>query len=325
MTLPLADAPGTNAGKTPPLAQRPKKTGMARIGGGPAAILCATSLMALQDTVIKMMSVDLPLWQLFFIRSVLAMMFMAPLLRSDVRQRLREAIQPWVMVRSILIVLMYICFYAAVPLVELSLVAAIYYTGPIFIVILSSFFLKERITLLSLAVMAVAFSGVIVLLQPVASDHILAALLPLASALCYAFAAVFTQRYTRLTHPWTLTLSLNIVFCISGACGMLLFSLLDTKVDYPFLFNAWSHLSLSDLASLAGLALISLAIHLFLARAYQLGPVPVVASLDYSYLGFAALWSILLLGAQPGWATLTGTLLIGGAGVVSILKGRNSA
>jgi drug/metabolite transporter (DMT)-like permease len=170
--------------------------------------------------------------------------------------------------------------------------------------------------------MMVAFSGVIVVLRPTTNGVLYAAMLPLGSALCYALAAVLTRRFAAAVDLWSLTLSLNIVFVVFGAGGIATLSIVDPGIPYPFLFEAWFPLYFDGLVIILGLAVISLAIHIFLARAYQLGPIQVVASLDFSYLGFAALWSAVIFGIQPGWYTVAGTTLICGAGIALVLRDR---
>ncbi|MFC4734027.1 hypothetical protein [Salipiger abyssi] len=70
------------------------------------------------------------------------------------------------------------------------------------------------------------------------------------------------------------------------------------------------------------LAIISIAIHVLLARAYQLGPTVVVAGLDFSYLVFAALWAVVFFGTIPNLPVVTGTCLIGGAGLWGVMSSR---
>lgn len=137
-----------------------------------------------------------------------------------------------------------------------------------------------------------------------------AALIPLISALCYALAAVVTRGRLDTSDLWALTFSLNIVFAAIGGAGILTTALLGRPDAYPFLLSPWVALDLTVIATLAVLAAISIAIHLLLARAYQLGPTAVVAGLDFSYLGFAVFWAILLLGTFPDGATVLGTVLI---------------
>lgn len=268
----------------------------------------------------KLMSEGLPLWQFFILRSLLIL----PILAIPVWRRagFRSAVMPWMLARSGLIVAMYVFFYAGMPVLGLPVISAVYYTGPVFIVLLSSLILGERVTRSRIAAVLVAFAGVLIVLRPGGEAFSVAALIPLLSALCYALAAVVTRGRLDTSDPWALTFSLNIVFVAVGGAGILTTALLGQPDAYPFIMTPWSRLDLSVIASLVVLAAISIAIHLLLARAYQLGPTAVVAGLDFSYLGFAMLWAILFLGTLPDGATVLGTILIGAGGLRGVLRRR---
>lgn len=294
---------------------------LARLGG-PVAILCATALMALQDALVKLLSAGLPLWQLFFLRSVLVLPLLAALLLRADRARLRPAFNRWVLLRSALIVAMYVFFYAALPSLELPVVSAVYYTGPLFIVLFSGLFLRETVNRSQWTAVVVAFVGVLIVLRPAGDAFSMAALIPLASALCYAVAMVTTRGRMGSVDAWVLTFSLNVVFTGVGLAGSIAAALIARPESYPFLLTAWAPLNGENGPVVALLALISIAIHVLLARAYQLGPTALVAGLDFSYLVFAALWAIVFFATIPSIPVIAGTCLIGGAGLWGVMSMR---
>ncbi|MGI2036099.1 DMT family transporter [Rhizobium panacihumi] len=289
---------------------------------GPTAILIATALMSFQDTVVQASSANLPLWQLFLLRSMIAIPLIVFLIRRSWKQCLRAALAPWTLIRSILIVAMYVCFYAALPVIDLSVVAAVYYTGPLLIVAFSALLLGDRIGRAQFFAMAVAFCGVLLVIRPDQDSFSVAALIPLLSALLYAFAAVATRARLAFENAWSLILSLNIVFVVVGGCGVCILTILQPEQSYPFLLMWWTPVGSVEILVLLTLAVISIGIHLFLARGYQLGPMSVVAGLDFSYLGFAALWAFCLLGTLPAWPTVAGTVFIGLGGLWGLASNR---
>jgi len=278
-------------------------------------ILAATAVMAFQDAIVKLLSATMPLWQLFLLRSLIAI----PLLLAMRRPRhawsdIRAATSPWLLARSLLLVFMYVAFYAALPMLDLSVVAACYYTAPIFIVLLTAAALKERVPPNQLLAIGVAFCGVLIILHPTGDVFSFFMLIPLASALFYALAAVITRGRTSRVSPWTLTLSLNLCFAALGTIGVGVLSAAGSDPSYPFLLTAWTPLGADAWASLALLAVISIGIHLALARAYQAGPTSVVASFDYAYLVFAAIWGFVLFGTIPDVFVISGTIIIAASG-----------
>ncbi|SIT12918.1 DMT family transporter [Paracoccus saliphilus] len=288
--------------------------------GGPAAILCATMLMALQDALVKLLSAGLPLWQFFLLRSLLILPLLAALIARTGCDRLRPALNRWVLLRSTLIVAMYVFFYAALPVLELPVVSAVYYTGPLFIVLFTGLLLREPVLLAQWGAVIVAFIGVLIVLRPAGDDFSLFALIPLASALCYALAMIATRGRMGDVDPWVLTFSLNLVFAATGLAGIGLSALIASPEIYPFLLTAWAPLDSDNTTVVALLAVISIVIHVLLAQAYQLGPTVVVAGLDFLYLGFATVWAALFFGTFPGLPVILGTCLIGVAGLLGVLS-----
>lgn len=84
-------------------------------------VMTATLMMAFQEALVKLISNDLSIWQLFFIRSLLTILllscyaFLFPQ-RASVSPTFRQ----WSLLRSSLIILMYVAFYAALSLLDLS-------------------------------------------------------------------------------------------------------------------------------------------------------------------------------------------------------------
>ncbi|NIE75909.1 DMT family transporter [Pantoea sp. Ap-967] len=285
---------------------------------GPAFIVLATSLMALQDVMVKIFSDSLPLWQLFFLRSIALIPFLLWMANKN-KISWRDVCGVAVNLRSLLIVAMYVAFYAAMPSLDLPVIAACYYTAPLIITALSAAILKKKISKTQLALMLIAFLGVLVVLRPDKYSFSLFILIPFAAALFYATSAILTRSEVSHISPLAILLSLNVIFVIVGGIGIAVCFALDSAESYPFLLTPWQPLEAENVGTTILLGLISLAIHYLLARAYQLGPTTVVAGLDFSYLAFASLWSFLLMSLTPEIHVLVGTAMIAGAGLVTVL------
>ena len=92
-------------------------------------IILTVFALSLGDALIKGLSLAFPLWQLFVLRSLIAI----PLLILFVRFRspttdLIPKVWFWVVVRSLLLSIMWIAYYAALPFVDLAVAGAVYYT-----------------------------------------------------------------------------------------------------------------------------------------------------------------------------------------------------
>ncbi len=283
-------------------------------------IVLTVAAMALTDAFVKFSSADLSLWQIYVLRSLLAI----PALLLLARGAFRPADPVWVALRSLALVAMYLAIYAAIPIIDLSVVAASLYTGPLFIVLLSAVFLREPIALHQWGAVLIGFVGVVIVVGPAASDFSPLSLIPVAAALLYALAAVLTRAKCSGEPALTLAIWLNGFLLIFGGAASLLVDALGAGnlPDYPFLFGGWQPVGGSELAVLCVLAFLIVAVSVGLARAYQSPKPQIIATFDYTYLIFAAFWGYVFFGEVPGLGTLIGMMLISMAGLLAVIGPR---
>lgn len=285
-----------------------------------AGILTITATvfaMALTDAVVKFSSADMTLWQLYVLRSLLVI----PLLLLYRRARLWPQRLGWILLRSLALVLMYLGIYAAIPLLDLSVVAAALYTGPLFILLLSALFLNESVTLRHWLAIVLGFIGVLLIIRPTATSFTPLSLVPLCAALLYAIAAVITRAKCVRIPALSLALWLNISLFVVGCLASLVIavSTIGERFNYPFLFAGWSPMKGHNWPLVIVLALLILAVSIGLAKAYQAPQPQLIAAFDYSYLLFATFWGFVFFGERPDAMTLTGMVLIALAGLTALM------
>lgn len=292
------------------------------VTSGIITILLTVFAMALTDAFVKFASADMTLWQIYVYRSVLAL----PILILLGRGRVRPKAMGWVTVRSIALVAMYLAIYAAIPLLDLSVIAASFYTGPLFIVLLSAVFLREPVAATQWLAVALGFVGVLVVVQPNGGSFNALSLIPIIAAFLYAVAAVLTRAKCAEEAPAALAVSLNIALVVCGGVASLWLVTFPSEhaTSYPFLFGQWSALNMQTVGILVVMALLIVGISIGLARAYQSPRPQVIATFDYAYLIFAAFWGYLFFREVPGLWTVIGIAMIIGAGLLVLLSGRSS-
>lgn len=287
-----------------------------------AAILLSVAALSLGDAIIKAVSVDIPLWQLYVLRSLIVLpvlAIMVALKTGTVRFLPRTLL--WTSLRSLLLVVMWIAYYASLPHLQLSLAAAAYYTSPLFITLFSAGFAGERVGSRRWFAIALGFAGVVVMLRPDASGFDAWALLPVAAAICYALAMILTRTRCRDEEPLVLSMALNIAFILVGGIASLVLLALDLSPDRvavnAFLFGGWTALDGTSCAALAILGAAMLIGSVFAAIAYQSGAASTVSAFDYSYLAFSAIWGAIFFAEMPDLLTLTGMVMIAVAGIIA--------
>ena len=287
------------------------------------SVLFAVLALSLGDAVIKSMSLSFPIWQIYVIRSLIALPMLWLILK---RQEPTVAIMPvsvkWVLVRSLLLGSMWIAYYIALPKIKLSVAAAVYYTIPLFITLFSALFTGDKVTGKSWLAIIIGFIGVLIIVRPDTQGFNFYVLLPLIAAILYALAMILTRTKCLHENPKTLAINLNITFILMGLIATILLAVINpsgaAKTSNPFLLGDWTQMELSSWAVMAVLAVIITIGSLFSAIAYQNGPSSVIASFDYSYLAFSALWGFVFFSEVPDALSLVGMIMIAGAGLLAV-------
>jgi drug/metabolite transporter (DMT)-like permease len=286
------------------------------------AILVACFALSLGDALIKQQSASFVIWQIFVMRSLIALPVLVYLVRIRSCGVPLKPIHPgWTMLRSLILVLMWIFYFAALPHVELAIAAAAYYTLPILISLFAALFLGEKITASGWLAILIGFVGTMLILQPQADDFNTYALLPLVSALCYAGAMILTRSKCQHEKPTVLSLWLNISFVGVGALALLGLYLWSPAAEIialnPFLLGSWTPMWLEQWRIMAILAIAITVGSIGAAIAYQNGPSSIIATFDFAYVGLAAIWGFLLFAETPGPLVTAGIILIVIAGAIA--------
>lgn len=282
-----------------------------RTGFAVSAVVIAVLALSLGDAMIKATGLILPLWQMFILRSALAVPVLWLLARRNGRRSLGSIF--WVVMRSGLLVSMWLCYYSALPLMPLSLAAAAYYTAPILITILMSLLAWQTPPMRVLLAVCLGFAGVILILRPEAFGFRVVTLLPVLAAFLYACAMVLTSLKCRDDDPFALALALNIAFIVAGI-GLGIFS----GQEGSFIFGSWQSIDFALFGVVAALSVVMLIGSVGAAIAYQKGPPATVAAFDYSYLVFSLVWGSLFFAELPDALSLLGITVIVVAGLLSL-------
>lgn len=228
----------------------------------------------------------------------------------------------WTGLRSLLLALMWIAYYSALPHIKLSVAAAVYYTIPLFITLMSALFTGDKVSARTWFAIALGFTGVLIIVRPDSDGFNAYVLLPLLAAFLYSLSMILTRTRCRDENPWVLSLSLNAMFIIVGVVSSLLVPLYqldnETVAANSFLLGQWSPIDAQTMLTMTILAAIVIAGSYFAAVAYQNGPSALVSTFDYSYLAFSALWGLLFFSEIPDGFTVAGMLMIVIAGMLAL-------
>ena len=314
-----------------------------------AAIILAVFALSFGDALIKRFSVEVSLWQIFIMRSALAlpvvwlMMKTAPIatalaateqrgvttkhrgVTTKHRGTTTVALLPrnpgWTLLRSALVAFMMIAFQSSLPYLPLSTAAAGLYTLPLFITLFTALFSGERVRASGWLAIGIGFAGMLLILRPQTGAFNTYALLPIVSAVLYALVMMLTRTRCVDEHPLSLAFHALIAYTIVGAAMLLFLPWLALPIETnPFLLSGWRAPHATDWVVMALLAVVMLVGLTCGAMAYQRAPPPIIAAFDFSYLPFAALWSIVFFSEFPDAVTLFGMLLITVGGMLALRR-----
>lgn len=288
-----------------------------------SAVLIACFSLSLGDSLIKQQSASFVIWQIFLVRSAIAIPFLIYFVRiRSCEVTIKPVQMGWTLLRSFILVSMWVFYFVALPHIELAVAAAAYYTLPLFIMLLAAILLGETITTRGWFAVVLGFIGTLLILQPQADDFNAYALLPVVAAICYACAMIMTRSKCRREQPVVLSLWLNASFVGVGAVALLVLYLCDldaeTQALNPFLLGEWTPMWLDEWRIMALLAIAFVVGSVGAAIAYQKGPSSIIAVYDYSYVAFAVVWGVLIFAEIPAPLVSVGIVMIVVAGIISI-------
>jgi len=287
------------------------------------AILVGVLALSLGDGLIKQQATVFSLWQIFVMRSVIATPFLIYFVRI---QTCATPIMPeqfgWTMIRSLLLVLMWLFYYLALPHISMPVAAASLYTLPIFITLFAGLLIGERVGWKGWVAVLLGFAGMMLILQPQTNNFSAYALLPVIAAICYALAMITTRSKCQNEKPLVLALWLNLSFIGVGAMAILIIRIwqpaLTDIADNPLLLGEWIPMWIDEWRTMAILAIAIILGSVGVAIAYQSGRPSIIASFEFFYLAFALAWGFLLFDEAPEFTSIVGIVLIAGGGMLAV-------
>ncbi len=313
---------------TSPNAPSSPNNGLAGIG----LILVGMLLISINDMVIKRLSGGYPLHQLVFLRSVIGIGLSVAILQFEGGFRMLRTDRPWLhALRGLLIVFANMTFFAALAVMPLATVTALFFVAPLMITLLAIPVLGEQVGRHRMGAIVVGFLGVLVMVRPGTAAEFdvpfWVLTLPILAAAGYAGMQVLTRKLGVNSPPSALAIYIQLMFiAVSG-----LFWLVAGDGRYVehvsneslvFLLRAWVWPRAEDWIWLGVIGLAAGGVGYCLSAAYRLGDAATIAPYEYVALPLAIFWGWLIFGDFPGAATLAGIGLIGAAGVYVFLRER---
>ena len=276
---------------------------------------------AIQDAVVKMLTVSGSLWQLMLLRSLLVVLliitcayFWDKIFVVSPRSKF------WPLVRAFFMSIAYTLFYASLPFVSVSEASVCFFVAPAFVCLFAVILLGEKIGFWRISSVFIGFIGVLIVIQPGFDGFKPVLFLPVAAGAAYALAVVITRGFCKNEPSFSLIIVHNLFYALLGAFLVTFFTFIpvDPKMVRvnPFLLSGWVE-STKALLFLIGLTSLT---HILAMTssivAYQSSEASLVAPLEYTYLIFAAFLDFIIWDFIPSETQVLGAITITIAGAI---------
>ncbi|MGC9420583.1 MAG: DMT family transporter [Rhodovulum sp.] len=246
---------------------------------------------------VKVVGSGVPAPQAAFLRYVLGLVFLLPMLGQLRQARIDRptlALYGW---RGLAHALGVICWFYAMTRIPIAEVTAMNYLNPVYVTIGAALVFGEKLAARRILAVAVAFVGVLVILRPgfreVSDGHVAM----LFTALFFGGSYLMAKRLSERD---------------SAAIVVAMLSVSVTLALAPFALAVWVTPTLTQLLWLFGVAFFATAGHFSMTMAFRAAPLTVTQPITFLQLVWATLLGWLVFGeAVDGWVIVGGAMIVG--------------
>lgn len=276
---------------------------------GALLIIASELLFASMGAAVKAVSATLPDAMSVFLRNLMGLLVVLPLLLRHGPRALRTRVLPLHLLRALAGLAAMYCFFFVLARLHLAEGVLLKMTSPLFIPFIALLWLREPLARWALVAVPVGLAGVVMVLDPAGDFSTLSLVGILGGAL--AGLAKVTVRRLGAEEP-----TLRTVFY---------FSLFATLFSLLPMFWLWRMPSAEEWGWVALMGLMGTLGQVLLTRAYRLAPAARIGPFTYFSVLFAALYGYLFWGEALSLNFVAGALLIALAGGLALRGGRAAA
>ena len=288
-------------------------------------IMLGMTAFALQDTVIRLLAVDISILQVMFARSVVALILLTLFLKITKKEIILKTEFPKLSIfRTVMFILAFVFYYIGLHYLTFAEATALFFTAPFFITIFSGIFLKEKIGLIRWAIIVYGFIGVLFIVSPDINSFNVYMIYPILCAAGYSANMIIIKYTSEKDNVYTQTLHVYIATII--ICPIITFSgiFLDfgnsNSEVLNFLFRDWFF---NDPKSLFMIFVVGVSVifgFVFLFNAYRHGRPYIIAPFEYIFLIWAVILGWFIWSETVDLKTWAGIAIIVSAGIFILYR-----
>ena len=277
---------------------------------GALLMMASMASFTFNDAFIKATGGALPLFQLLFLRGILATLFIAILAQARGALRARVSGKDWfyIGIRSASEVGAAYFFVTALLNMPLANVTAILQVLPLMVTLGSAMFFGEAVGWRRMSAIVVGFCGMLLIVRPGTDGFTVWSIYALVAVLCVTARDLSTRKLSRDVPSLFVTLSASVtVLVASGAASM-------TETWAPVTPDLAMLILASSVCIVGG--------YFFSVQVMRAGDVSFIAPFRYTGLLWALLLGWVVFGDWPGPVTLLGAAIIVATGLFTLYRER---
>lgn len=284
------------------------------------AYMCLSMLaFTVNDTFMKSVTAEVPLFQVIFLRGLVAIAGLAVMgfVTGAFRQKLAGGDWGLIALRSLAEILATLTFLTALLHMELANLSAIMQALPLAVTLAAAVVFKDRIGWRRMLAILVGFAGVLLIIRPGTAAFDVWSLMGVASVLSVVVRDLSVRRLGANVPSIVVALGAAVLVALMG----LGFSLLRDVALFDGMAG-WQALTLEQLAKVVGAGGFLIVGYLCAVTAMRSGDIGVVAPFRYTSLLWAIGLGFVAFGDLPDGWTVVGAGVVVASGIYTLLRER---
>lgn len=245
---------------------------------------------------VKYIGPNLPAAQSAFLRYVLGLVFLIPMIKPILAAHLTGRQVKLFVVRGVVHTIAVILWFFAMVRIPIADVTAMNYLSPVYVTVGAALFLGEKLPPRRLVAVIVALIGAMIILRPGIKAIELGHIAMLFTAVMFAAGYLVAKQLSGEVAPAVVVGMLSITVTIGLA---------------PFAFAVWIPPTLSQLGWLFLVACFATAGHYTMTLAFAVAPLTVTQPITFLQLVWAVLLGFLVFGEPiDGWVVVGGIVIM---------------
>ncbi len=272
-----------------------------------ASLMVRAAIAAtISDAIVKHLSQVFGIGQIMFIRGFVVVLIFGLVLKQK-RQAVFDpaALHPWNLARAVLELLATLAFLSGLALLPLAVASTLGFSSPIFLALLSSLILKERVGWLRCLVIFSGFGGIMLITDPFSDTANWAVVLPILCAVLVALRDL-AIRFIPDNLP-----SLQLAFTNAWVVGL--------GGGAYSLYQGWGSADSSWYLWFVVIGFAMFAAYNLYIVGTRLGELSFIGPFKYSSILIAILLGYLVWGDVPDASMLAGAAVIVGSGILLLV------